>query len=934
MLWGNDGVMIYNDAYSGFAGGRHPRLLGSKVLEGWPEVADFNANVMKVGLSGGTLAYRDQHLILYRSGGAEDVWMNLDYSPIIDESGKPAGVLAIVVETTRRVIGERRLRTLREVGLRTASAESVEAVCQAALQAMASENRTDLPYALLFLLNGKEKARLVASYGIEPREEARELDLRDGNAWTASLLRVCETRLAEESRLLDAFSTSSASDKMLVLPITAGASLGGLLVVGLPPRVGREEDHRDLLHLLAAQISKAVSTAKALEEERQRAETLTELDRAKTVFFSNVSHEFRTPLTLMLGPIEEALSDHERPLPPEQRERVELLHRNALRLLKLVNTLLDFSRIEAGRLQAVYEPTDLASLTADLASVFRSAIEKAGLRFVVDAPPLPEPIYVDREMWEKIVLNLLSNAFKFTFEGEIEVALRWAEDRVELTVRDTGTGIPKEELPHLFERFHRVKGARARTHEGSGIGLALVQELVRLHGGAIGVESEVDRGTTFRVTIPAGAAHLPADRIGGTRTQASTATGAAPYVEEALRWLPEAQSAHSGVRSKEAALSGTLQSARILLADDNADMREYVKRILSRHWTVEAVQDGAAALAAIRERAPDLVLTDVMMPEMNGFELLQTLRADPRTREIPIILLSARAGEESRVEGLEAGADDYLVKPFSARELTARVGAHLELAHLRRETLRSEQQLRLEAEEANRLKSQFFSSVSHDLRTPLNAIIGYIHLLINGTYGPLVEDQKMPLDGIQRNVRELLRLINDVLDLARIDSGKMSVDLSSVRLSSIIEEITIEMKPLLEMKSLAIQSQISEDLPEIESDAAKIKQIVTNLVSNAVKFTEKGGVTIRVENLPEEGGIEITVSDTGMGIEPESLPKIFESFYQVEESRALGGSGLGLTIVKELVHLLHGKVRVASEVGVGSTFTIFLPYRFPSTVGA
>ncbi|MDC4224966.1 MAG: ATP-binding protein [Candidatus Manganitrophus sp.] len=457
-----------------------------------------------------------------------------------------------------------------------------------------------------------------------------------------------------------------------------------------------------------------------------------------------------------------------------------------------------------------------------------------------------------------------------------------------------------------------------------------MQELVRLHGGTIGVESEVDRGTTFRVTIPAGAAHLPVDRIGGTRTQASTATGAAPYVEEALRWLPEAQSAHSGVRNEEAALSGTLQSARILLADDNADMREYVKRILSRHWTVEAVEDGAAALAAIRERAPDLVLTDVMMPEMNGFELLQTLRADPRTREIPIILLSARAGEESRVEGLEAGADDYLVKPFSARELTARVGAHLELARLRRETLRSEQQLRLEAEEANRFKSQFFSSVSHDLRTPLNAIVGYLHLLETEMYGPVAEDQKIPLDGIQRNVRELLRLINDVLDLARIDSGKMSVDLSSVRLSSIIEEITLEMKPLLEMKSLSIQSQIPENLPEIDSDAMKIKQIVTNLVSNAVKFTEKGGVTIRVENLPEEGWIEMTVSDTGMGIEPESLPKIFESFYQVEESRAFGGSGLGLTIVKELVHLLHGKIRVTSEVGVGSTFTIFLPYRFPT----
>lgn len=926
MLWGEDGVMIYNDAYSGFAGGRHPRLLGSKVLEGWPEVADFNANVMKVGLSGGTLAYRDQHLILYRSGVAEDVWMNLDYSPVIDESGKPAGVLAIVVETTRRVIGERRLWTLREVGLRTVSAESVEAVCEAALQAMASENRADLPYALLYLLNGKEKARLVASYGIEPREEVRELNLRAGDAWTASLMRVCETKRAEENRLHEAASASAASDEMLVLPITSGALVEGLLIAGLPPRVDRPEEHRDFLHLLAAQISKAVSTAKALEEERKRAEALAALDRAKTVFFSNVSHEFRTPLTLMLGPIEDALSDKERPLPPEQRERVELLHRNALRLLKLVNTLLDFSRIEAGRLQAVYAPTDLASFTADLASVFRSAIEKAGLRLIVDCPPAPAPVYVDREMWEKIVLNLLSNAFKFTFEGEIEVALRWTEDRMVLKVRDTGTGIPQGELPHLFERFHRVKGARARTHEGSGIGLALVQELVRLHGGTIGAESEVDRGTTFTVTIPTGTAHLPADRIGGSRTEASTAIVAAPYVEEALRWLPE-------MRGEEALLRPVPHSARILLADDNADMREYVKRILLQHWTVEAVEDGAAALASARERTPDLVLTDVMMPEMNGFELLQALRADPRTREVPVIVLSARAGEESRVEGLEAGADDYLIKPFSARELTARVGAHLELARLRRETLRSEQKLRLEAEETNRLKSQFFSSVSHDLRTPLNAIVGYIYLLMSETYGPVADSQKTPLDGIQRNVRELLRLINDVLDLARIDSGKMSVELSSVRLSSIIEAITIEMKPLLEMRSLSLQSRIPENLPDIESDAAKIKQIITNLISNAVKFTNEGEVKIEVGELPEEGGVEIAVSDTGMGIEPELLPKIFESFYQVEESRAFGGSGLGLTIVKELVGLLQGEVRVASEVGKGSTFTIFLPYRIVPSKG-
>ncbi|WDT74283.1 MAG: ATP-binding protein [Candidatus Manganitrophus sp.] len=941
IYWGSDLVLLYNDAWSPIPGTKHPWALGRPAREAWPEIWHIIGPLFEqVIRTGEGSRSEDQLLPMRRHGYTEECYFDYTFSPIRGESGQVVGIFNAVTETTYRVLSERRMWLLRELSERVSAARRVDEACVLATQALEAA-AADVPFALIYLTdpNGRE-ARLEAAFGIEPGTPAapRSIDLTGAgdSPWPlGSVLRTGRGEVVREIPVsvgvLPGGPWPEPTTEVAALPLEMGReNIVGFLVAGASPRRALDESYLGFFQFAAGHIAKAISNARAYEEERQRAEALAELDRAKTVFFSNVSHEFRTPLTLMLGPIEEALSDNERPLPPEQRERVDLLHRNALRLLKLVNTLLDFSRIEAGRLQSVYEPTDLASLTADLASVFRSAIEKAGLRFVVDTPPLPEPIYVDREMWEKIVLNLLSNAFKFTFEGEIEVALRWAEDRVELTVRDTGTGIPKEELPHLFERFHRVKGARARTHEGSGIGLALVQELVRLHGGTIGVESEVDRGTTFTVTLPSGAAHLPADRIGGTRTQASTATGAAPYVEEALRWFPEARSAHPGVRNEEAALSGMLPSARILLADDNADMREYVKRILSRHWTIEAVQDGAAALAAARERAPDLVLTDVMMPEMNGFELLQTLRADPRTREIPVILLSARAGEESRVEGLEAGADDYLVKPFSARELTARVGAHLELARLRRETLQSEQQLRLEAEEANRFKSQFFSSVSHDLRTPLNAIVGYLHLLETEMYGPVAEDQKKPLDGIQRNVRELLRLINDVLDLARIDSGKMSLELSSVRLASIIEEITIEMKPLLEMKSLSIHSHVPENLPDIDSDAMKIKQIVTNLVSNAVKFTEKGGVTIRVENLPEEGWIEMTVSDTGMGIEPESLPKIFESFYQVEESRAFGGSGLGLTIVKELVHLLQGKIRVTSEVGVGSTFTIFLPYRFPT----
>ncbi|AFZ33180.1 PAS/PAC sensor hybrid histidine kinase [Gloeocapsa sp. PCC 7428] len=452
-----------------------------------------------------------------------------------------------------------------------------------------------------------------------------------------------------------------------------------------------------------------------------------ELEQARTAFFSNISHEFRTPLTLMLGSLEEILADSAG-LSQDKFQQVEIAHRNSLRLLKLVNTLLDFSRIEAGRTQAMYEPTDLAQLTTELASTFRAAVERAGMRLVVDCPPLSEPVYVDPQMWEKIVLNLLSNAFKFTFNGEIEVSLKCKmPNYIELAVRDTGIGIPPAEIPHLFERFHRVKEAQGRSYEGSGIGLSLVQELVKLHGGTVAVNSTLGQGSCFTVSIPTGSAHLPQDRIGVSQTL--TALGVASYVEEALRWLPEEaeepvrcgasslrcsdwreQRSRGAGENQDLLCSGS--SPRILLADDNADMRNYVKRLLSQRYTVETVPDGIVALNAIKQNPPDLVLTDVMMPKMDGLELLQALRANPQTREIPIILLSAQAGEESRVEGLAAGADDYLTKPFSARELLARVEANLSMAQLRREAAQREHELRVAAETASENLETVLASIN------------------------------------------------------------------------------------------------------------------------------------------------------------------------------------------------------------------------------
>ncbi len=425
-------------------------------------------------------------------------------------------------------------------------------------------------------------------------------------------------------------------------------------------------------------IRRSNELAAAVGELRTANAKLAELDAAKTAFFGNVSHEFRTPLTLMLGPLEDELAETVQPLPDARHQRLQTAHRNSLRLLKLVNSLLEFARIEAGRVQALYQPTDLAAITAELASHFRSAVERGGLILTVDCPALPEPVYVDQEMWEKIVLNLLSNAFKHTFEGGIAVRLTAQERTVRLTVEDSGVGIAPEEIPRLFERFHRVRAAASRTHEGTGIGLSLVRELVQLHAGEIRVESEPGRGSRFHVTLPRGAAHLPAEKVGAAAA-AAIGDAAPAYVQEALRWLPEATEPQT---STPRASRGP--RPRVLWAEDNADMREYVARLLDDDYEVISVPDGQAALEAARENPPDLVLSDVMMPRLDGLDLLRALRADDRTRRLPVILISARAGEEAAIGGLDSGADDYLVKPFTARELAARVRTHVQLARHRR----------------------------------------------------------------------------------------------------------------------------------------------------------------------------------------------------------------------------------------------------------
>jgi signal transduction histidine kinase len=953
LWWGPHYIQFYNDAYRPILGAKHPYPgLGHAGSECWNEIWHIIGPLVDRPFKGGPPTWAEDILLeVRRHGFAEETHFTIAYSPVPDESVPSGigGVLATVHEITGKVIGDRRVVALRDLGARSAEARTAEEACAIAAQILNS-HAEDIPFALLYLIDTDQKqARLAGVAGTGASWQASpatiRLDREERSPWPLRSVLQGETMevvTGLSSRFAGQVPPGPWSDppqSAAVVPIRAVKAhrLAGFLIAGISARLQLDDQYRDFLGLVASQIATAIASAREYEEEKKRAEALAEIDRAKTAFFSNVSHEFRTPLALMLGPIEELLARQFKELPPGAREQLEIAHRNSLRLLRLVNTLLDFSRIEAGRVQAVFEPTDLAAFTVELTSVFRAATERAGLKLTVDCPTLDEPIYVDREMWEKVVLNLLSNAFKFTFEGEIKVTLRRSQTVVELRVQDTGVGIPAEAMPHLFARFHRVENTRGRTHEGSGIGLALVQELIKLHGGTVHAESSLGNGSTFTVRLPLGKDHLPAERINGNRTLDSTNGGAATFVEEALRWLPTesvttVNENPTDLRERAARPCPTDEAsdtrARVLVADDNADMRQYLARLLAEHYNVLVVPDGRAALAAARERIPDLILSDIMMPQLDGIGLLHELRADERLRTIPIILLSARTGEEARVQGLQEGADDYVVKPFSARELLARVAAHLSMARMRKnaeQALReSEQRLEvLVAERTAQLQElvseleHFSYSITHDMRAPLRAMKGFAELLSDDeSKGP--EDRKLYLGRIITAAERMDGLIGDALYYSK--TVREELPLAPVNVNTLLRDM-LDSYP--EFRSSKADIQIPHNVPLVMGNDAGLTQCFSNLIGNAVKFVEPSQrPNVRIWCEARADWVRIWVEDQGIGISESMLPRIFDMFSHGAVPQA--GTGIGLALVRKVVQRMGGKVGVESQKGQGSRFWLEL----------
>jgi signal transduction histidine kinase len=974
LAWGDDLAFFYNDAYAPTLGVKHPWALGQPAREVWreiwPDIGPRIESVLKTGH-----ATWDEALLLFleRSGYPEETYHTFSYSPLPDDNGAVAGMLCVVMEETQRIIGERRVAALRDLASELGAVRSEPDVLEAVQRSLARDNR-DIPFNLVYLSDGDggRLRRATDSGGIGDRLGPEAIE-PDSLPWPiGGILSGHDKRLLHDVGAvpgLPAGVWDKPPRQVVVVPIVQQGEKqqAGLLVAGLNPYRPFDEAYAGFIDLVAAQIASGLAAARAYDAERRRAEALAEIDAAKTAFFSNVSHEFRTPLTLMLGPLEEEIAAR----PPNQpADRLEMVQRNGLRLLRLVNSLLDFSRIEAGRVQARYQPLELDRYTAELASNFRSACERAGLRLETRCTPLPHPVYADAEMWERIVLNLVSNAFKYTLAGEIFVGLAAAPGDKEavLTVRDTGIGIPQAELPHIFDRFHRIEGQCGRTLEGTGIGLALVNELVRLHGGTIRVESQIGAGTTFSVSLPFGHAHLPPDRVSDSPVRmAPDGVSAAAFVEEALRWLPRDARAEptaadgletGGVLFNPGAFGPApeQQRPRILLADDNADMRDYVNRLLRPAYDIQSVRDGREALHAARATRPDLILSDVMMPRLDGFGLLAAIRADAELRDLPVILLSARAGEEARLEGLDAGADDYLVKPFSARELLARVRSNLDLARLRRaardalrqanelleQRVAEEMQKRTQAEDSLRQSQKMEAighltgGVAHDFNNLLTVIGGGVETVqrLLAASPPAGDDTKIrrALSMIAQGAERAATLTHRLLAFAR----RQTLDPKPVDANKLVAGMSELLRRTLG-ESVALETVLAGGLWRTIADANQLENVLLNLAVNARDAMPDGGrLTIETANTYLDDAyaaehedvsagqyVMIAVSDTGTGMDRETLSRVFEPFFTTKDVGQ--GTGLGLSQVYGFIKQSNGHVNMYSEPGQGTAVKLYLP---------
>lgn len=947
LWWGKEYVQIYNDAYIPVLGTKHPWGLGKPVSVCWSEIWHVLKPLIDKPYNGGPATWMDDILLkVNRNDFIEETHFTIAYSPVPDPKSKRkiGGVIATVNEITGEIIGKRQMETLGRLGKAVSNTLSLDDVLTQAATVF-RDNPFDIPFAFIHKISEDgDKATLVTSVGYQEGEShpCDEIDLREpGEKWKVFLQSVQQANilaLKNEGRWKDLpkGAWDIQPESLVHVPIREGTNKPvAVITIGLNPYRKFDDTYLNFIQLVADQVVLGASKAKAYENEHKRAKLLEELDRTKTIFFSNISHEFRTPLTLMLGTMEQALQEPS--LSPANADRLKVAHRNALRLLKLVNTLLDFSRIESGRQKARYSKTDLVILTTNLVGNFRSILEKAGLTLLVSTDESMPDVYVDTQMWEKIVFNLLSNAFKYTLKGSITLRLFSRDGHAVLEVEDTGIGIPEKELPRMFERFHRVENAQGRTYEGTGIGLSLTKELVGLLHGEIKVASKEGQGTTFTVSIPVGKEHLEDDQVAGVveLTERYDETLNDSYVNDARSVLESTADDALGAHTADHT------GARVLIVDDNSDMRRHIRSLLEGQFNILTAPNGREALQVIKSEQPDIVLSDVMMPVMDGIQLLKAVKDDPATSNLPIILLTARAGEESKIEGLDTGADDYLVKPFSANELMSRVRAQLNISKKRDDRERELEQRvdertvelvqkNLELERTNRELESFNYVASHDLQEPLRKIQTFTHLLEKGHNDK--ESVKKYLGKIAISARRMSELINSILVYSRLP--QTDGDIEPTDLNRILENVKTDFELIIAEKHAVIES---DTLPVVNAMPLSMHQLFSNLISNSLKFCDKDPLIRITSAMVDADKVEsdkpvtqgkyyqLKFADNGIGFRKEYREQIFKLFQRLNSRSKYAGTGVGLSIVAKIVSRHGGYIAADSVVGGGATFTVWLP---------
>ncbi len=920
IAWGPESVQIYNDGYWPICGDKHPTSMGQDYKECWASAWPVIGKAFEDASKGQPRFLTNQRIFLERFGYMEETFFTFSFSPIIDESGGVGGLFHPVTELTQQSLGERRLELLRKVAALTVNVKTTNEAITKLMEMLTSE-ALDVPFSLLYSLSADgTQATLAGSHGFTATSsinaEIIPIKKINSNEWPLGKVLDAKTpvhlvNLAAEFGIFECAPYPEAPRSALIFPVELPGLQQpfGFFITGVSARRELDEPYRTFYDLLIAAITNLLIKAKTNEDEEQRLETLLELDRAKTAFFSNISHEFRTPLMLMLGPVEDLINDTQNPLNAAQKESALMMQRNAFRLQRLVNNLLDFSKLEAGRLEAKYHATEIAAFTGELASTFRSSINKAGLEFNLLCKPLSQPVYVDREMWEKIIFNLLSNALKFTFSGSISVTVSEDKHDAIITITDTGEGVSKEGVSKLFQRFSRIEGVKSRTHEGSGIGLAFISELIKMHGGEISIQSELKKGSTFKVKIPFGSGHLPAEKVIKKEVHQKTSAIAQVFLNETTEWTKQNNATEEPVTAN----ATTEDKLLILVVDDNADVLGYITRILkqSPEWEIAEASNGLEALAFVDKKIPDLILSDIMMPEMDGFELLKRIRENKKTKKIPLILLSARAGEEATIQGLEHGADDYLVKPFSAKELYARVKTQLYMSLIRADNM----ELVNDVLNRSREMEQMTYIASHDLQQPLNNIVVFLQLLeTTNDNNVLGEKMQKYLHYAIASSTSIRNMIHSLLDYSRL--GKKA-ELELTDFNEILESVKSDLNALIEEKNAVIEVA---EMPVLMAYADKVKMLFQNFINNAIKFQRPNIVPkIMVSAIQKDKYWEFAIRDNGIGIEEKYYEKIFQIFQRLHTQEAYEGTGIGLAHCKKIIELHRGSVWVESTVGQGTT---------------